>query len=63
LIMVNWSLELLNVYFLFINLVLKVINCEIPRLERLCLVGMLSSMNLLCFMTTYLLMLLLRERK
>jgi transposase InsO family protein len=59
----NWSLELLNAYFLVINLVLKVINCGILQLGRLCLVGILSSMNLLCFMITYLLMLLLRERK
>jgi hypothetical protein len=49
--------------FLGYQHVLKFINCGIPKLGRLCLVGILSSMNVLCFMITYLLMLLLRERK
>jgi hypothetical protein len=42
--------------------VLKVINYRIPKFRRLCLVGMLSLINLQCFLTTYLLMLLLREK-
>lgn len=41
---------------------LKCTNCGIPKLKRLCLLEMLSSMNQLCFLTTYLLMLPLREK-
>lgn len=42
---------------------LNVINCGIPKLERLCLAGMLSLTNLLCFLTIYLLLILLIERE
>ncbi|WVZ74348.1 hypothetical protein U9M48_022542 [Paspalum notatum var. saurae] len=46
------SLELLSASFLVIKLVLKVINCGIHKLKRLCLVEMLSLMKLLCYPTT-----------
>src|SRR6266540_25053 len=62
LIMVNWSLELLSVFFLAINLVLKAINYGILKLRRLKSVGISSLMNLLCYMIIWPPILLLRNQ-
>jgi hypothetical protein len=60
--MINSILELSSLNLLVINLMLKCTNCGIPKLKRMCLVEMLSSMNKLCFLITYLLMLPFREK-